>query len=243
MKGVILAAGKGARLNPLTKTIPKVLLPIYDKPMIYYSIELLKQMEIKDVLIIVSSDNEKIIKEHLNDEDFGLKIEYCVQKEQNGSAKAFELSKYFVGTDDVVLIYGDNIFLTDNFDFLKQGLENLKNGYSSLFVTEVLNPSKYGVVEMTDGFVTNIYEKPNNPISSYISTGLYFYDCGIYDKIRLIDKSIRGEYELTDANKLYIKESKLKAVPLKDVSWYDAGTFDSLIEAALEVKDIMNRKE
>lgn len=249
MKGVILAAGKGTRLYPLTKTIPKVLLPVYDKPMIYYSLDLIKAANIEEVMIVVSDENKDIIKTQLGTgEDFNLKISYAIQDPNyKGSAGAFSVAKEFIQNDDCLLIFGDNIFLSNNLEnILSKGIENLSNGYSSMFALEVDDPWRFGVLEINnDDKIISIEEKPENPKSNLISVGLYIYDKSVTDKFDKISISPRGEYEMTDINKIYIENQNIKVVKMSkdEITWFDAGTPESLLNASLAAKEIVSEEE
>lgn len=238
MKGIILGAGKGSRLFPITKVIPKVLVPVYDRPMIYYSIELLAAAGITDIMIVVSPNNQDIIKVQLgNGEDFGVNIQYGVQKELDGAAGALRICRDFLKDDECVLIFGDNVFLGNNLENLvNKGIENLKQGFSSIFAIEVENPKSFGVLEVdSDGKVISIEEKPENPKSNLIAPGLYVYDNTMLEKLNNLTKSKRGEYEITDVNNKYLNEGKLKAIMIdKSCSWYDAGTPENLLKATVD---------
>lgn len=240
MKGVILAAGKGTRLMPLTKVIPKILLPIYDKPMIYYSLELLKGLGVDDIMVVVSETNKEIVKAQLGTgEDFGVNIVYEIQKNQDGSGGAFKVSREFLNGEGCALLFADNIFIGTNFDIIKSKVEqNIKDGFSSIFVYTVDDPRRFGVLEVDDDdVVVSFEEKPENPKSNLISTGLFFYDSTIFDKVDKIKMSPRGEYEMAEVNSMYLEEGNLKAIKMDDeVKWYDAGTFDAVLDASCEAR-------
>lgn len=235
MKGVILVAGKGTRLYPLTKGIPKGLLPIYDRPMIYFALEFMKSTKVKDVMIVVSSECESAFKTALGDgSDFGLNLHYQVQQEINGTAGALrEVSGFFEG-DDVVLYYGDNVLLSHDMDEMTSiGLNNISKGKASILALEVANPSDYGVIETDDdGNIVSLEEKPLQPKSNFVSTGIYFFPKDVCSRLLNVQKSSRGEYEVTDVNKAYLDEGRLMAIKLsRETYWYDAGNFDVLLEA------------
>ena len=241
MKGVILAAGKGTRLMPLTKVIPKILLPIYDKPMIYYSLELLKELGVNDILVVVSDTNKEMIRDQLGfGEEFGVKITYEIQKVQDGSGGAFKVSREFLNGEGCALLFADNIFIGRNLNKIKNVVEmNMKEGYSTIFAYTVQDARRFGVLEIDkNDVVVSFEEKPENPKSNLISTGLFFYDNTIFDKVDKIKMSSRGENEMAEVNAMYLSEEKLKAVVMdNEVKWYDAGTFDALLDASCDVRD------
>ena len=243
MRGVILAAGRGTRLAPLTKTITKVMLPIYDKPMIYCSIEIMIKAGVKDVMIVVSNANKDMIKEQLgNGEEFGLNITYGIQDVADGAVGAFRVAKEFIRDEKCLLIFGDNVFLGEGIeDIVNVGKKNLEEGYSSILAYEVENPKAFGVVELGENDeILSIVEKPENPKSNYAALGLYFYDSTVGDKMDLVKKSPRGEYEITDINNMYMQEGKLKGIKINDgkMHWFDAGTKDSLLDASNMAKKL-----
>lgn len=246
MKGVILVAGKGTRLCPLTKAIPKSLLPVYDRPMIYFALDFMKSAKIKDVLVVVSNESERIFKNALGDgSEFGLNIDYRIQKEINGTAGALREVKDFFAGDSVLLYFGDNILLCRELDSLiEEGLNNIENDQASLFSLEVANPSDYGVIESdSSGNIISIEEKPLSPKSNFVSTGIYFFPKDIVTKLDGVSKSLRGEYEITDVNMSYLLERRLKAIELsRETFWFDAGNFDTLLEAGNVYKDFMKEK-
>lgn len=243
MKGVILAAGKGTRLMPLTKVIPKILLPIYDKPMIYYSLELLKELGVDDIMVVVSETNKDLVKAQLGTgEDFGVHIVYEVQKVQDGSGGAFKVTREFLNGEGCALLFADNIFIGRDFNKIKEKVQrNIKEGYSSIFAYTVDDPRRFGVLEVDeDGLVVSFEEKPEKPKSNLISTGFFFYDNSIFDKVDKIEMSPRGEYEMAEVNSMYLNEKKLKAIVMDgEVKWYDAGTYDALIDASNDVRDFV----
>lgn len=238
MKGIILAGGNGTRLSPLTKIVCKQLLPVYDKPMIYYPLSILMKAGIKDILII-STEKDIIKFKNLfgNGKSLGINLEYKIQEKPNGIAEAFLIGEEFIKNDNVVLILGDNIFYGENFNnILKESLK-LKSG-GIVFGYEVRNPEQYGVLEFDDKEkVLSIEEKPINPKSNYIIPGLYIYDNSVIEKAKSLNPSKRGELEITDISNLYLKEEKLFVKILDDnFIWFDTGSCDSLLEAQNFIK-------
>ena len=243
-KGIILAGGAGTRLYPITKIISKQLLPIYDKPMIYYPLSVLMLAGINDVLIIsTSEDIPRYKKLFENSDELGLKISYAVQEKPNGIAEAFIIGTDFIGTDGVVLILGDNIFYGQGFsDILKKAVSR-KDG-ATIFSYYVNDPERFGVVEF-DGSqkVISIEEKPKNPKSNYAVTGLYFYDNKVINIAKNLKPSPRGELEITDVNVEYLKKDKLYVEVFgRGFAWLDTGTHDSLLEASHYVETIEKRQ-
>lgn len=242
MKGIILAAGKGTRLYPMTKPVCKPLLPIYDKPLLYYPLEVLMKAEITDILIIIPPGEEKSFSELLGDGSrLGLSISYREQKVPKGIADAFLVGEDFIGTDGVCLILGDNIFYAPDFDRLLLE-EKRKHQYASVFGYWVEDPRPFGVVEVNaEGYAVSIEEKPAVPRSNYIVPGLYFYDNDVVAKAKTLQPSARGELEITDINRLYMQEEKLSVCPLpREFTWFDAGTADSLLYAANSIKKMQD---
>ena len=240
MKGIILAAGRGSRLFPLTISVNKQLMPIYDKPLIYYPLALLMEAEIKDILLISSVQDLDLFKRQLGDgSQFGINISYEVQLVPEGTADAFKIGKDFVGNDDVALIFGDNIFYSPTLkEKLLEAKKDASNNKATLFGFEVSDPERFGVVEFDEeGKVISIEEKPLIPKSNYALTGLYFYDNSVIDLAFKIEKSERGEYEVPEINKLLLKEDRLKVSKLEDTIWLDSGTFDSLLESSIVIKN------
>ena len=234
MKGIILAGGSGTRLYPLTKVISKQLLPVYDKPMIYYPLFTLMLTGIKDILIISTPKDILNFQELLgNGSDFGVNLQYEIQQNPNGLAEAFIIGEKFIGNDSVCLILGDNIFHGGNLPSMLEKCSKLTDG-AIVFGYLVNNPKAFGVVEFDDKFnVLSIEEKPKNPKSNYIVPGLYFYDNSVVDIAKNIKPSDRGELEITSINNEYLKANKLKIEILdKDVAWFDAGTFENLKKAS-----------
>lgn len=234
MKGIILAAGAGTRLFPASQPISKILLPVYDKPMIYYPLSTLMLAGIKDILIITNkADNDNFQKLLGDGSQFGLNIEYRIQYVQKGIADAFLIAEDFIAGDDVALILGDNIFHGFGFStFLKQVLEN-KSG-ATVFGYRVKDPERFGVIEFDENRrAISIEEKPSKPKSNYAVTGLYFYDKNVCEYAKTLKLSDRGELEITDLNKVYLEKGYLKVEILgRGFTWLDTGTQDSMLEAA-----------
>ena len=242
MKGIVLAAGKGTRLYPMTKPVCKPLLPVYDKPLIYYPIAILMQAGISDIMIIVPPDETDTFRALLGDgEQYGLKITYAEQPVARGIADALLIGREFVGEDRVCLVLGDNIFYAPNLgDTLKQAAANEKG--ATVFGYWVEDPHPFGVVEFDkDGKAISIEEKPRHPKSNYVIPGLYFYDNQVMEIAGNLKPSARGELEITDVNLEYLHRGQLQVVPLeKDFTWLDAGTADSLLDAGRTIKEIQD---
>ena len=234
MKGIILAGGKGTRLYPITKAISKQLLPIYNKPMIYYPIETLLEIGIKDILIITTPEDQIYFKNLLIDnKDFSLNFEFKVQNKPNGIAEAFMIGEEFIQNEDVCLILGDNLFFNSKLITKK----NLKKS-SKIFVKKVENANSYGVLEVFNDTPKLIHEKPQKFISNFAVVGLYMYTSSVIDKVKKLNPSKRGELEITDLNNIYLKSEECDVVYLEDdSSWFDSGTFDSLLKASNFVKN------
>jgi glucose-1-phosphate thymidylyltransferase len=243
MKGIILAGGSGTRLYPITKGISKQIMPVYDKPMIYYPLSVLMLAGIKDILIITTPDDAAQFKRLLNNgEELGCNFSYAVQEKPNGLAQAFIIGEEFIGDDKVALILGDNIFYGSGFSKLVQSFSNIDG--AAIFAYEVNDPERYGVVQFDENFkALSIEEKPASPKSNYAVPGLYFYDNEVISIAKNIQPSPRGEYEITDVNKVYLEKGKLKVgVMNRGVAWLDTGTFDSLSDASEFVRVIEKRQ-
>ena len=243
-KGIILAGGNGSRLYPITKVISKQLIPVYDKPMIYYPLSTLMLAGIKDILIITTpQDNEKFRELLGNGSQFGISIKYKIQLKPEGIAQAFLMAEDFIENSSVTLILGDNLF---HGDFLVNKLQKsyLLNEGASIFAYSVSDPERYGVVEFNSkGIAYNIEEKPKNPKSKFAITGLYFYDNTVVEKAKKIKPSKRGELEITDLNKMYLKEGKLIVEKMnRGMTWLDTGTIDSLHEASSYIRSLEKRQ-
>lgn len=243
MKGIILAGGSGTRLHPLTLSVSKQLMPVYDKPMIYYPLSTLLQAGISEILIISTPHDMPAFKKLLGDgASLGCNFEYAVQEVPNGLAQAFVIGEDFIGDDDVALILGDNIFYGAGMgDLLKQ---NNKPQGGVIFAYHVSDPERYGVVEFDASYkAISIEEKPQNPKSNYAVPGLYFYDNDVVEIAKSLKPSARGEYEITDVNKEYLRRGKLQVGMLdRGTAWLDTGTFASLMQAGQFVQVLEERQ-
>jgi glucose-1-phosphate thymidylyltransferase len=244
MKGIILAGGKATRLYPITKGVCKQLLPVYDKPMIYYPLSVLMLAGIREILVISTPKDIPRFKDLLGDgQDLGISLSYAVQQEPKGIAQSFIIAEEFIGRDNVCLILGDNIFYGDNLVKLLREASTLKEG-AVTFGYSIKNPEHYGVIEFDDkGNVISIEEKPENPKSNYAVCGLYFYDNNVTKIAKNLKPSKRGELEITDVNNEYLKRGKLKVKLLgRGYAWLDTGTYDSLIDASIFIKTVEERQ-
>lgn len=244
MKGIILAGGTGTRLYPMTKSISKQILPIYDKPMIYYPLSVLMLAGIREVLIISTPRDLRCFEELFQDgSELGMKIEYKVQKKPNGLAEAFIIGEDFIGNDNVALVLGDNIFFGQAFSLILKNAAKLEKG-AEIFGYLVKDPRAYGVVEFDKNRnVISIEEKPENPKSKYAVPGLYFYDNSVVEKAKSIKPSKRGELEITDLNRLYLEEKTLKVNLLgRGFAWLDTGTHKNLLQASNFIETIQERQ-
>jgi len=243
MKGIVLAGGTGSRLWPVTRAVSKQLLPIYNKPLIYYPISTLMLAKIREILVIVNPSDLNQFQELLgNGEDFGVEIEYCVQNEPRGIADAFIIGKNFIGKDSSALILGDNIFYGQGLGVKLQQYTDVVG--AQIFGYPVHDPNRYGVVELNkNSEVISIEEKPENPKSNLAVPGLYFYDNSVIDLARSIKPSARGELEISTINQLYLSKNQLRATRLeRGTAWFDTGTFDSMHAASSFIQVIEQRQ-
>ena len=243
MKGIVLAGGSGTRLYPITEGISKQLMPIYDKPMIFYPLSALMLAGIRDILVITTKQDQEGFKRLLGDgSKFGINLEYIVQPSPDGLAQAFILGEDFIGDDECAMVLGDNIFYGNGFgEMLKKAAKNAELGFATNFGIEVPDPRRFGIMEVVktvDGNrIISVEEKPENPKSNFAITGLYFYPKGVSKKAKLVKPSIRNELEITSLNDMYLKEDRLLGELLGGgFSWYDTGTFESQLDAANSIR-------
>jgi len=246
MKGIILSGGSGTRLYPMTSVVSKQLLPIYDKPMIYYPLSTLMLAGIREICIISTPEDISLYKRLLGTgEQWGMSFCYKVQEKPEGLAQAFLIAEDFIDGDSCAMILGDNIFYGGGFsNILQRAIDNLNDGYATVFGYYVDDPQRFGIMEFDDDWnIISLEEKPKNPKSNYCITGLYFYDKNVSDLAKKVEKSERGEYEITTLNNLYLERKKLKCEILgRGFAWIDTGTTDSLLEASEFVKAIEKRQ-
>lgn len=247
MKGIILAGGSGTRLYPLTKVTSKQLLPVYDKPMIFYPLSTLMLAGIRDILIISTPTDTPRFEELLGDgSSMGINLSYAVQPSPDGLAQAFLIGEEFIGNEPCAMILGDNIFYGGWFRRnLIDAVKNAKSGKATIFGYYVRDPERFGIVEFDkDKNVVSVEEKPANPKSNYAITGLYFYPAGVSEMAKQVKPSDRGELEITDLNRLYLEKDDLKVQILgRGFAWLDTGTMDSLMEASVFVQTVQNRQD
>ena len=245
MKGIVLAGGSGTRLYPITQGVSKQLLPIYDKPMIYYPISVLMLAGINDILIITTPEDNAAFKRLLGDgSQFGISLSYAIQDKPNGIAEAFIIGEKFINKEPCCLVLGDNIYFGQSFGKqLKQAVDNASK-YATIFAYQVQDPERFGVVEFDEeSNVLSIEEKPSIPKSNWAVTGLYFYDSQVSDIAKNLKPSVRGELEISDINQFYLEQQKLKVEILgRGFAWLDTGTHESLIEASAFVHTVENRQ-
>lgn len=244
MKGIILAGGKGTRLHPLTHTISKQLLPVYDKPMIYYPLSMLMLAGIREILVITMPDQQPAFQGLLNDgSQWGLRFEYAVQPEPRGLAEAFLIGENFIGEEQVCLILGDNLFYGHGLPEQLREAATLEHG-AMVFAYAVRDPERYGIIEFDEsGLVLSLEEKPENPRSEYAVPGIYFYDNQVVEIAKSLSPSPRGELEITDLNRDYMERGQLRVTEIgRGVAWLDAGTHASLLRAATFVQTLEERQ-
>lgn len=240
MKGIILAGGLGTRLYPATISVAKCLLPVYDRPMIYYPLSTLMQAGLKEILVITAEREKENFERLLGDgSQFGIEIKYAVQKEPRGIAEAFIIGEDFINGEDVMLILGDNVFYSPDMERVL-GEAMAENEGATVFGQRVVDPERFGVIGYDENFnVVSLEEKPERPKSNTVAVGLYIYDGKVSEYARRLEPSARGELEITDLNNIYLSEGRLKVKPLgKNAAWFDAGTHKSLLETSIFVANI-----
>lgn len=246
MKGIILAGGAGTRLYPLTMVTSKQLLPVYDKPMIYYPLSTLMLAGIRDILVISTPEDTPRFQNLLGDgNQFGVNLSYVVQPSPDGLAQAFLLGEDFIGDDECAMILGDNIFYGGGLiEKLRHAVSNAENGFATVYGYYVNDPQRFGIMELdAENKILSVEEKPKNPKSNYCITGLYFYPKGVSKRAKEVTPSVRGELEITSLNDIYLKNGLLQGIILgRGIAWLDTGTMDSLVEAADFVRMIENRQ-
>ena len=250
MKGIILAGGSGTRLYPITEGTSKQLVPVYDKPMIYYPLSVLMEARIRDILIITTPEDQASFKRLLGDgKQFGINLNYAVQPSPDGLAQAFIIGEKFIGEDECAMVLGDNIFYGSGLNkVLSEAVQNAEEGKATIFGYQVKDPERFGIMEIDESesgtYVVSVEEKPKHPKSDYAITGLYFYPKGVSKMAKEVKPSDRGELEITTLNDMYLKLNILKACLLDEgYTWFDTGTFDSLIDAANMIRTIQSNKD
>lgn len=246
MKGIILAGGSGTRMYPITKGVSKQLLPVYDKPMIYYPLSTLMLAGIQDILVITTEFDQPLFKHLLGDgSQFGINISYKIQPSPDGLAQAFILGERFIGKDSCAMVLGDNIFFGDRFvDMLKSARNYVEKNKTTIFGYRVKDPNRFGIMELDENQnVLSVEEKPEKPKSDFAITGLYFYPKGVSDYAKEVKPSARGELEITTLNDMYLKENKLRAELLGGgFTWFDTGTFDSMNDSADMIRLVQDQQ-
>ena len=250
MKGIILAGGSGTRLYPITEGTSKQLVPVYDKPMIYYPMSVLMEAGIREILVITTPEDNDSFKRLLGDgSKFGIHLQYAVQPSPDGLAQAFIIGEEFIGSEECAMVLGDNIFYGSGLkEVLKEAVHNAKDGKATIFGYQVKDPERFGIMEIDENesgtYVVSVEEKPKKPKSDYAITGLYFYPKGVSKMAKEVKPSARGELEITTLNDMYLKQGDLRACLLGEgYTWFDTGTFDSLIDAANMIRTIQNNRD